>query len=236
MGRVQVVPTADALASAAATMIGSRIASGLNTGARFALALSGGRTPAETYRRLAALPILDAAKWSRVEIYFADERAVPPDHADSNYRLVREALIEPARLAPRNVYRISGEDPDLDRVAAAYEAKLPARLDLVVLGIGEDGHTASIFPRSPAAGEAIRRVVAVSDSPKPPPRRVTLTLRGLRDARDALVLASGEAKAEAVWRALRAETDPLEVPARLVREREWILDEAAASWLDAPGG
>jgi 6-phosphogluconolactonase len=236
MGRILTVADPDDLASTASGFIMQRITSGLAAGARFGLALSGGRTPLETYRRLAAAPLLGPEKWARVEIYFADERAVAPEDSESNYRLVREALIEPARVPAKNVFRIPAEDPDLERVATTYETRLPQRLDLIVLGLGEDGHTASIFPGSAAAREALRRVVAVDDSPKPPARRVTLTPRALREARDVVVLASGDAKAEAVWRALRDESDPLAVPGRLVREREWIVDEAAAAWLEAPAG
>ena len=236
MGQVRVFADPGQLAQAAAGKIAQRIVAVLGAGARFALGLSGGTTPAATYTALAKGPWLGADKWNRVEIYFADERAVPRDDPQSNYRMVRETLLEPARIPANHVVRIRAEDPDLEAVVAEYEARLPPALDLLILGVGEDGHTASIFPGSPVVHEAVRRVAAVRDSPKPPLRRVTVTPRVLREAREIMVLATGDGKAEAVWRALRSHYDPDEVPARMVREREWLIDEAAGSWLESGEG
>jgi 6-phosphogluconolactonase len=148
--------------------------------------------------------------------------------------MARAALIEPAGIPAPNVHRIRAEDPDLEQVVREYDAVLPPVLDLIVLGIGEDGHTASIFPGSPLAREALARVAAVRDSPKPPLRRVTITPRVLREAREIMVLATGASKAEAVARALEGTTDPDHIPARLVREREWLLDRAAARLVPNP--
>ena len=237
MGQMRVLESAEGLARAAATFISQRIVSVLGSGgARFSLGLSGGRTPLSTYELLATAPLLGTDKWRVVDIYFADERAVPPDHPESNFRLVRQVLIEPARIPMTNVNRIRAEEPDLEAAATQYETRLPPALDLLVLGLGEDGHTASIFPGSQVATEAVRRAMPVYDAPKPPVRRITLTPRVLREAREVVVLVTGEEKAEAVWRALKSETDPMEVPARLVREREWLIDEEASSWLAAPEG
>ena len=137
------------------------------------LALSGGETPRPVYRGLAAeLP--ERESWSRVEIYFADERCVPPGDPASNYRLARETLLDLLPAAPARVHRIEGERSDRDAAARAYEALLPERLDLVVLGLGADGHIASLFPRSPSLAESLRRVLAVT-APKPPPERLTVT-------------------------------------------------------------
>ncbi len=222
------------LAQAAASKIAQRIVAGMGVGGRYRIALSGGRTPIATYQGLAAGPWLDERKWRRLDVYFADERAVPPDHPESNYGMVRAALIVPARIPDANVHRIRAEDPDLEQVVRDYAAELPAVLDLIVLGIGEDGHTASIFPGSPVAREAVARVVAVRDSPRPPLRRVTITPRVLRDAREIMVLATGAAKADAVARALEGTTDPDQIPARLVREREWLLDRAAVRLVPDP--
>ena len=230
MGQLRILEDPAAVARAAAGMIAQRIAAGVGRGGRFSLALSGGRTPVDTYRALAAGPV-GQPQWRRVEIYFADERAVPPDDPESNYRLVRETLIEPAGIPLPNVHRIRAEDPDLDAVVRQAEMALAPVLDLIVLGIGEDGHTASIFPGSPAAREAVARLMVVRDSPKPPPRRVTVTPRVLREAREVVMLATGAGKAEAVARALEGTTDPDHCPARLVREREWLLDRAAARLL-----
>jgi 6-phosphogluconolactonase len=214
---------ADRIAAAAEAAIRER--------GRFHLGLSGGRTPAELYRTLANPPIREHIEWSRVAIYFADERAVPPTDAESNYRLARETLIDVARIPPPNVHRMKAESADLDAAVVEYEAHLPARLDLLVLGIGEDGHTASIFPGSPLVMERTHRVAIVRDSPKPPKVRLTVTPRVIREAREVLVLATGAGKASAVARALEGTTDMRELPARMLRECVWLIDQAAAAGL-----
>ena len=161
-------------------------------------------------------------------VYFADG-AVPPNDPESNFRLARESLIDPAAIPARNVHRMKGDYTDLDAAVEEYEAHLVERLDLLVLGIGEDGHTASIFPGSPLVMERTRRVALVSDSPKPPPVRLTITPRVIREAREVLVLATGGDKASAVAQALEGTTDMREVPARMLRECVWLLDRAAAA-------
>ena len=198
---------------------------------RFLLALPGGRTPAATFAWLVAAGATAAGafEWARTHVYFADERAVPPDHPDSNFRAARETLIDPLHLPPRQIHRMKGEYADLEAAALEYEARLPAALDLVLLGIGEDGHVASLFPGSAAVSERERRVLPVLDAPKPPPRRLTLTPRALADAREVLVLATGAAKAGAVAAALEGEEPESDVPARLVRDRDWMLDVEAAA-------
>src|SRR2546425_11422039 len=209
MGQLRVLEDAEGLARAAATLIATHCAAALGAGgASCGLALSGGRTPLSTYELLASAQLVGAEQWRKVDIYFADERAVPPDPPDSNYGVISQVLIEPARIPAANVKRIPAEEPDLEAVATQYENRLPAALDLIVVGIGEDGHTAAIFPGSPVASEAVRRVVPVFDSPKPPAQRVTITPRVLREAREVLMLATGGEKAEAGWRALKSETDP----------------------------
>jgi 6-phosphogluconolactonase len=234
MGQVRVYEDAAELAQAAAGKIAQRIIASVGMGGRCSLALSGGRTPIATYQALAAGPWVGAEKWRGVDVYFADERAVPPDHPDSNYAMARATLIEPAGIPAKNVRRIRAEDPDLDQVVRQYNTMIPPVIDLIILGIGEDGHTASIFPHSPLAREAVARVAAVRDSPRPPLRRVTITPRVLREAREIMVLATGASKAEAVAAALEGATDPDFIPARLVREREWLLDRAAARLIREP--
>jgi len=226
---VQVFDTPEALADAAAAAIAGVLAAGIAALGRASLGLPGGRSPVATFRALAAGPHSPRVDWTRVRVYFADERAVPPDHADSNFRLAREMLIDPLRIPPRNVHRMKGEYPDLAAAVEEYEAHLVEPLDVLLLGLGEDGHVASLFPGSPLVREAARRVAAVADSPRPPVRRITLTPRALSEARRALVIATGAAKARAVARALEGEATPEEVPARLVRDRDWYLDREAAS-------
>jgi 6-phosphogluconolactonase len=168
--------------------------------------------------------------WSRVGIYFADERAVPPDDARSNYRLVREFLLDLLSEPAGAVHRMEAELPDLEEAAARYERLLPDPIDALVLGVGEDGHTASLFPGSTHLEEGPRRI-AVTQSPLPPPTRMTITPRVIRTARRVFVLVRGAAKAEAVALALSGPADPNACPARLARGGLWILDAKAAGSL-----
>ena len=191
------------------------------------LALSGGKGPRPIYQALARTPDIP---WNRVEIYFADERAVPPDDRESNYRLVRESLLNLLPLTPAGVHRMEGEQEDLARAASAYERLLPAQLDVLVLGIGADGHTASLFPHHPAMSEERRRVLGVQ-GPTPPRWRITITPPVIRAARTRLLLAAGESKAQAVARACHGPYDPRDCPAQLARDGVWIVDKPAASRL-----
>lgn len=191
------------------------------------LALAGGTTPRAMHEVLATLPDID---WSRVSVYFGDERCVPPDHGDSNYNMARESLLTRVPIAAANVHRMLGELSDRDAAARTYAARLPAALDVVVLGIGEDGHTASLFPGSPALDEREQLVLPVI-GPKPPPERLTLTPPALERARSLVMLAAGSGKAEAVARALAGPFDPRATPAQLARNGTWLLDRAAAARL-----
>jgi 6-phosphogluconolactonase len=229
---VRVFDSPGRLAEFGAGWIAERIARGREERGRFDLALPGGRSPVGLLHALAATDRLGTDDWARVHLWFADERAVPPDDPASNLRLVLEALAEgavPSRAAPRpEVHPMRGDAPDLEVAAREYDASLPPALDLVVLGIGEDGHVASLFPGSRLLGERVRRVAVVLDSPKPPPRRLTLTPRALDEAREVVVLGIGAEKAAAVARALEGDVTPATLPARLLRGRAWWLDRAAA--------
>jgi 6-phosphogluconolactonase len=198
------------------------------------LALSGGTTPARTYELLAGEPIVRAA----VETWFADERCVGPEDEQSNYRLVAEVLLGPTGIAPERVHRMQGElgpqegarryAEELRAHVASDEHGLPA-LDLVILGIGEDGHVASLFPCAPTL-EANERALClgVSDSPKPPPERITLSLAVLRAARRCVLLATGAGKSDALG-AMLAEPSR-RIPASLLRrERLTVIADDAAS-------
>jgi 6-phosphogluconolactonase len=232
-GSVRIFDDATALAGAAATAIVETLAARIAALGRASLGLSGGRTPVATYRALAAEPLRTMADWTRVRIYFADERAVPPTDPESNFRLARETLIGPLRIPPTRVHRMKGEYAELEAAVEEYETHLTEPIDALVLGIGEDGHVASLFPGTPLVSESLRRVALVTDSPKPPARRLTLTARALAEAGRVLVLATGAEKAAAVARAFEGDGAPREVPARLVRERDWYLDRAAAAKLSA---
>jgi len=197
---------------------------------RFDWLLSGGNTPVRTYEILAR-QYNDQQFWRKTRFYWADERCVGPDHPDSNFRIAALSLIQPLGVPAENVYRVPTESGDPDRMALQYEAILPERPDLVLLGVGEDGHTASLFPGSAAVEETGRRVVAAIGFGRPTAQRITITPAVLKAARSILVLAAGRQKAEAVRLALAAEGDVRATPARLVRDALWLVDREAAAQL-----
>ena len=207
-----VLETPEDVAVAAAADIAAALRRGSRT-----LVLAGGNTPRRCYELLARLDV----EWGRVTVLFGDERCVPPDHADSNYRLAREALLD--KVAPATVHRMAGElGPDEGAAEYSRIVEGLAPLDVVVLGIGEDGHTASLFPGHSEVN-AKGWAVGVRNSPKPPPERVTLTLEALQGARRVLILATGAGKARAVALAKRQE-----VPSGMIAGARWLLDRAAA--------
>jgi 6-phosphogluconolactonase len=229
--KVEIYDTADGLARAAARRFVER-AEGSQ---RFTVALAGGSTPRTAYELLAT-EYADRLFWSHTHVFFGDERPVPPDHPDSNHRMAEEAML--SYVIPASVHRMQGEIPP-EKAAATYEKELreffagPPLFDLVLLGLGPDGHTASLFPRSPALEETERYAVA-NPVEKLATERLTLTLPVINAAREIVFLVSGEDKAEAVAEVLRGETEPRKYPAKLVKPREdslWLLDRAAAELL-----
>jgi len=233
MSREVVVAEAGALARVLVDRVGAAVRD--LRGRRFSMALPGGSTAETLLPELARAPL----DWSRFEFFWGDERAVPPDHPDSNYALGRRLLLEPIGAAPGSVHRMVAEGPDLEAAARQHEALLtealgdPPVLDFVLMGMGPDGHVCSLFPGHPALGEAARRVLAISDSPKPPPRRITLALPVLEGARVVCVAAFGESKATALQAALEdpASTLPVALVARRRTETLFLLDPAAAGLL-----
>jgi 6-phosphogluconolactonase len=206
---VTVVADAEAVARTAA----GTVARALREGAR-TLVLTGGTTPRRMYGLLAAEPV----EWGRVSLLFGDERCVSPDDPESNYRMAREALL--GAVDAGAVLRMPAE-LGAEEAAALYDAAVGRLqpLDLVLLGIGEDGHCASLFPGHPALA-APGWAVAVHGAPKPPPDRVSLTLGCLRNARRVIFLATGAGKADA-YRKAQAGT----VPAGMIPGAEWIVDK-----------
>jgi 6-phosphogluconolactonase len=211
----------------------------------FSVALAGGDTPRAFYRPLGRSQPPPEFRWERVQLFFGDERAVAPDDASANYRMVREALVEPLALNAGNAHRMEAEGADLDEVARRYEAELartlgaalggaPPRLDLVLLGMGGDGHTASLFAGSDALDEARRWVVATRVG-TPESWRLTLTLPVINAARSVWIMVTGGAKATmlARARAALARGGDAALPVSRVRPAEgelvWWNDEAASA-------
>jgi 6-phosphogluconolactonase len=225
-----VAADAAAMARLAAEWLAAEIRVAATLRGACALCLSGGGTPRPVYEALAGGPLGDPVPWDRVHVFFGDERAVPPDDPDSNYRMVSEALLRRVGLPAGNVHRMEAEAADIEAAADRYAGLLPGALDVLVLGVGPDGHTASLFPGSPALAERSRRVLPAR-GPKPPQRRLTITPPVIAAARRLVVLAAGADKAEPVARALKGAATPDQVPARLARDGVWFLDRAAARLL-----
>ncbi len=220
-GETAVATGSATVAGLAAEKILEAIRATLAERPRCSVALAGGTTPKAAYEIISKS---EPALLARIDFYFGDERCVAADDPDSNYRMARAALGAAATL-----HRIEGEKKDRDAAARAYEKLLPAALDVVILGIGEDGHTASLFPGSPALDEKTRRVVAVSGAPKPPPERITISPVAIESARKVIVIASGAGKAGPVQQALAGDWNPRKTPAQLARRGLWVLDAAAAA-------
>jgi len=204
---------------------------------RFVVALSGGSTPRRLYSLLGSPWYRNEIDWSRVHVFWADERCVPKDHPESNYRFAHDALLSRVFLPAQNVHRIRGEDGPR-KAAGEYEDDLriffsgPGTIvfDLIILGVGEDGHTASLFPGSPALDESTRPAVSVCLK-EPEISRVTLTLPVLNHAAEVLFLASGRAKAEIIKDILEGSSKQC-YPAGQVRPSNgmltWLIDKQAA--------
>jgi 6-phosphogluconolactonase len=227
MTELVVVPTPAELALPAAEWLVLEVTRAVDERGTCALCLAGGRTPEPAYRALAAASNID---WQKVDVFFGDERAVPPDHPDSNYLMVYRALLSRVPVPAGQVHRMKAELSDREAAAREYERSLPPRLDILVLGMGSDGHTASLFPGSAALDERHRMVVPVV-GPKPPAERLTITPPVIEAARRVAVMAIGGGKAAMVARAIEGPLAPKEVPVQLARRGSWFLDQAAASSL-----
>jgi len=210
---------------------------------RFAWALAGGSTPRDLYRLLARDPYRGRLPWNAIHFFWGDERHVPPDHPDSNFRMAREAMLDAVPVPPDNIHRVRAEEPDAQRAAAEYEATLRAffdlaagewpRFDLIQLGLGKDGHTASLFPGGDAVHERERLVVAPWVEAQQT-FRVTLTPPVLNHAHRAMFLVSGDEKAEALRAVLEGPREPERFPAQIVEgDRLWMVDRSAARLLTA---
>lgn len=232
------------VARAVAARVAAVLSVAVSARRRATVALAGGRTPEALYRLLAHTPHRERIPWERVEFFWGDERCVPPDHPDSNYGMVREALLAHVPIPDANVHRMRGECDDAVQAARDYEEVLRRacgvevdtrpRLDLCLLGLGSDGHTASLFPGSPAIRER-RRWVAAGRTGKLDAWRLTLTPAVVNHARHVLFLVTGAEKADTVRAVLEGPQDPDRLPAQIVRpahgQLEWLLDRGAAGRL-----
>lgn len=216
------------LAAAAAAWIAATIADTVLARGACAVALAGGSTPRAVYAALAS----DHAEvpWSRVSIYFGDERGVPPDDPESNFHTADATLLSRVPIPPAAIHRMPAERADRDAAAREYAALLPAPLDLLLLGMGSDGHTASLFPHAPALDERVRRVVP-AESPLPPTHRLTITPPVIAAARRLVVIVAGAAKAATLARVRGGAFDPQALPAQLALGGAWLVDHDAASML-----
>lgn len=237
---VEVLPTPDHLFRSAAEEFVRVGRAAIAARGRFTVALSGGSTPRSLYSLLAKNHA--SFSWNETFLFFGDERHVPPDHTDSNYRMVNEALLLKVVIPAGNVYRIQAELPDAALAASDYERKLRAffklgsgefpHFDLILLGLGSDGHTASLFPDSDGLKEKSRLVIS-NWVEKFKAHRITFTFPVLNHTTDVMFIVSGENKAEKVSQILEGSNTP-PFPAQLVQPEGrlvWMLDEAAAAGL-----
>jgi 6-phosphogluconolactonase len=243
MPQVVVHPNAEVLAAAVAARLITALVDAQSAKGSASLVLTGGRTGIAVLDHIRATPARDAIDWSTVDIYWGDERFLPAGHPDRNETQARQALLDHVPVDPARVHPMEpsdgryGDDPDAAAKAyaellAGPENPVPA-FDILLLGVGEEGHTASIFPGSPAAHETERTVVAVRDCPKPPPTRISLTFPAIRRATEVWLLTTGASKAPAVAQALGG-ADEIAIPAAGAtgtRRTRWLLDRPAATAL-----
>ncbi|MCA1561487.1 MAG: 6-phosphogluconolactonase [Acidobacteria bacterium] len=227
------VDTAESLAETFAVRFTETAGRAIAERGQFSLALPGGSVAATFFPRLARVQV----DWSRVSFFWGDERAVPPTHPDSNYAVAERVWLRPAAVPATQIHRMPADAADLEGAADAHAEELvrvlgsPPALDLALLGMGPDGHVCSLFPDHPLLQENRRWVAAIVDSPKPPPRRLTLTLPVLAAARQVVLVATGAAKAEAVRSMLRDPDSrlPAAIVLRAAGDRGVVLlDQAAA--------
>lgn len=222
-----VVPGPAELAEAAARWTADHLRAAVAARGACHWALAGGETPRGCYERLARPPHRDALPWSSVFVYWSDERQVPLDDPASNYAMAKAALLDHVPIPPAQVFPLVGDPMPALRHIPGDDRGCP-RFDLIHLGIGEDGHTASLFPGSPILAESHALVARVHNAPKPPPERLTLTLPVINAARAVLVMVQGASKRDALARVLRR--DPA-LPASHVApadgELQFLVDRAA---------
>ncbi len=236
---IKVLPDPAAVAAEAAERIVRAAGKAISLSGRFSIALAGGSTPKTLYELLASDAYRDRIDWRSVDIFFGDERTVPPDHKDSNYRMAQQALLSKVPVLEENVHRMRGEH-DPEEAAKEYGQMLKEKfargeadggLDLILLGMGDDGHTASLFPGTTALRETKHRAVA-NPIPQLKTTRLTLTAPFINRAREVILTVTGAAKATRLAEVLQGPRDPERLPVQLVQPINgtlaWLIDVAAA--------
>lgn len=241
MSDLHILEDTTALAQEAADRFVAASEEAIENRGQFMVALSGGSTPQEAYSRLADPMLATQVSWRNVHLFWGDERCVPPDHPDSNYRMARKTMIQKVPIPQANVHRIQGElDPDLaaeayaDELRTVFGSEERPRFDLVILGLGQDGHIASLFPGSLALRETEHWVLAVFAEALQS-WRVTLTPPVLNSARQLSFLVAGKSKADRLQEVLEGEAQIEPLPAQLIQpvngQVTWLVDQAAAARL-----
>lgn len=240
--KIKVLPDPDSVAREAAERIAGLASECIAAAGSFTIALCGGSTPKALYRLLAADPYKSRIQWPRVEVLFGDERCVPPDHPDSNFKMAYDVLLSKVPIPAEKVHRMRGE---IDPQAAAkeYGQMLKERFgedggpDMILLGMGEDGHTASLFPGTDAVKETTHRVVAnfAEHSTTGRSWRITMTAPFINRAGNVMVAVVGAAKAERLRQVLEGPHEPEKLPIQLIQpvsgRMTWLLDVAAAGMM-----
>ena len=241
---IHVYPNKEKLVAATAEYMVNSIGQAIEKNGLCNIALSGGNTPGGVFSMLAASPCRNSVDWDKLHLFWGDERMVPREHQDSNFRMVRETLLDHIIIPDGNVHRIQGEIAP-ERAAEEYAELLDIHFkadspcfDLILLGLGEDGHTASLFPETDAVDECEKHAVAVF-VPKLSAWRVTLTLPVLNAAREVLFLVSGRSKSEMIQRIMSMKQPAKEFPATMVNpqsgELHWMLDSEAMALINKNG-
>jgi 6-phosphogluconolactonase len=240
-GNIVVLESPEDVAHAAADRFVDLAAERITARGRFSVALAGGSTPKRAYELLASEDYRSRVLWSKVHIFFGDERCVPPENAESNYRMANQAMFSQLPIPPQNIHRMIGEgDPATsarlyeDELQSFFEGASWPRLDLVFLGMGDDGHSASLFPGSAALKEE-RAWVVSNWVEKFKTFRITLTAPAINHAAHIVFLVTGESKAQRLADVVRGPRDPERLPSQLIQpldgSLEWLVDKGAAAYL-----
>ena len=241
---IAIYPDIDTLSQQAAQYVVRIASESIADRGRFTIALSGGTTPRKLYGLLGSEPYSSQIDWKLAHIFWGDERCMPPDNPDSNYSMAKEVLLSKIPIPALQVHRMPADQPDREAASYAYTIEMQRTFgtngmpgfDLIQLGMGPEGHTASLFPHQASLHEKQRLVIPVS-VPKPPPDRLTFTPPLLNAARNILFLVTGSDKADALQAVLEGEYQPEEYPAQIVHppngEVVWMLDRAVAAKIRA---